>query len=53
MPHTAYSIHCVSLKYVQFQSLLFYSELNKVHGSYIWILKLLDLHKFFFNLKTY
>ena len=30
-------------KYIMFQSLLFYSELNEVRGSYVWILKWVNL----------
>ena len=51
MPRTAYSIQNVSLNmYVKFQSLLFYSELNKLCGSYISILKWVNLHCIWINI---
>ena len=35
---------------MQFQSLLFYWDLNEVHGSYVWILKWVNLHWNWINL---
>ena len=43
-----YSIHHVSLN--MFQSLLFYSKLNKVCSNYVWILKWVNLHCNWVNL---
>ena len=44
MPHTAYSIHHVSLNTLSFNDYCFTQLVNEVCGSYVWILKWVNLH---------